>query len=44
MVIALRTADYREQVPTMLKSLDEHQGSQPRYLGWAWHCYNDLLK
>jgi hypothetical protein len=44
MVIALRTADYREQVPTMLKCLDERQGSQPRYLGWAWHCYNDLLK
>jgi hypothetical protein len=44
MVVALRTADYREQLPTMLKSLDEHQGSQPRYLGWAWHCYNDLLK
>jgi hypothetical protein len=44
MVIALRTADYREQLPAMLQSLSAHQGSQPHYLGWAWHCYNDLLK
>ena len=44
MIIALRTADYREQLPAMLKSLEEHQGAQPHYLGWAWHCYNDLLK
>jgi hypothetical protein len=44
MVIALRTADYRDQLPAMLKSLGEHQGPHPHYLGWAWHCYNDLLK
>ena len=44
MVIALRTADYREQLPAMLKTLDERQGVNPRYLGWARHCYNDLLK
>jgi hypothetical protein len=44
MVIALRTADYREQLPAMLKTLDERQHANPRYAGWARHCYNDLLK
>lgn len=44
MVIALRTADYREKMATMLKSLDEGQGAQPHYLGWARHCYNDELQ
>jgi hypothetical protein len=44
MVIALRTADYREQIPAMLQTLDDRQGANPRYLGWARHCYNDLLK
>ena len=44
MVIGLRTADYREQLPAMLKSVEVHQGPQAHYLGWARHCYNDLLK
>jgi hypothetical protein len=44
MVIALRTADYRERLPAMLQTLDERQHANARYLGWAWHCYNDLLK
>lgn len=42
MVVALRTADYGEQLPAMLKTLDERQRANPHYLGWAWHCYNDL--
>lgn len=44
MVVALRTADYRDQIPDMLKTLDERRSASPRYLGWAWHCYNDVLK
>jgi len=43
MVIALRTKDYGESLQDMLKSLDEHQIANSRYLGWARHCYNDLL-
>ncbi|MDR3406835.1 MAG: hypothetical protein P4L99_30400 [Chthoniobacter sp.] len=41
MVIALRTPDYRERLPEMLKTLDERQSANPRYLGWALHAYND---
>jgi len=44
MIIGLRTPDYRDKLPSMLKSLDERQSAQPHYLGWAWHCYNDQLK
>ena len=44
MVIALRTADYRERLPAMLQTLEERQSANPRYLGWARHCYNDLVK
>ncbi|MEP6667718.1 MAG: acetylxylan esterase [Chthoniobacter sp.] len=44
MSIALRTADYRERLPEMLKTLDERQNANPHYLGWASHCYNDHLK
>jgi hypothetical protein len=43
MVIGLRTADYREHMAEMLKSLDARQGTNARYAGWAWHCYNDLV-
>jgi hypothetical protein len=44
MVIALRTPDYLEALPAMLQALDETNGSNRRYLGWAVHSYNDLLK
>jgi len=44
MIIALRTPDYREHLPEMLKTLDERQSANPHYLGWASHCYNDHLK
>jgi hypothetical protein len=41
--IALRTPDYRDLLPTMLKTLDEMLRGNPRYLGWARHSYNDTL-
>jgi hypothetical protein len=44
MVIALRTPDYGELIPQMLKALDEANRGNPNYLGWARHSYNDYLK
>ena len=43
MSIALRTADYRDLLPSMLKTLDQTLGANPHYLGWARHSYNDTL-
>jgi len=43
MVIGLRTPDYGEQLPRMLKSLDGSNGRNPHYAGWARHSYNDSL-
>ncbi len=44
MVIGLRTPDYEDLLPAMLKSLDDAYGGNPHYLGWARHSYNDYLK
>jgi hypothetical protein len=44
MAIALRTPDYGELLPQMLKKLDDANRGNPRYLGWAWHAYGDYLK
>jgi hypothetical protein len=44
MAIALRTPDYGELLPQMLKKLDDANGANPYYLGWARHSYNDYLK
>jgi hypothetical protein len=44
MSIALRTLDYGDRLPGMLKTLDDAFGANPRYLGWARHSYNDHLK
>ena len=44
MVIALRTPDYGELLPQMLKKLDDANRTNPHYLGWARHSYNDSLK
>jgi hypothetical protein len=41
--IALRTPDYGELLPAMLKTLDDTFRQNPRYLGWARHSYNDML-
>jgi hypothetical protein len=43
MVIALRTPDYGELLPQMLKKLDDANRANPHYLGWARHSYNDTL-
>jgi hypothetical protein len=44
MVIALRTPDYGDLLPQMLKKLDDANRANPHYLGWARHSYNDYLK
>ncbi len=44
MAIALRTPDYGELLPQMLKALDEADRTNPHYLGSARHSYNDVLK
>jgi hypothetical protein len=44
MAIALRTPDYGDLLPQMLKALDEANRTNPHYLGWARHSYNDHLK
>jgi len=43
MAIALRTPDYEALLPQMLEKLDESNGANPHYLGWARHSYNDAL-
>jgi hypothetical protein len=43
MVIALRTPDYDDLLPQMLKKIDDANHSNPHYLGWARHSYNDHL-
>jgi hypothetical protein len=44
MAIALRTPDYGDLLPSMLKRLDEANHGNPHYLGWARHSYNDSLQ
>jgi hypothetical protein len=44
MVIALRTPDYGDLLPQMLKTLDDANRTNPHYAGWARHSYNDHLK
>lgn len=44
MSIALRTPDYADSLPQMLKSLDDAFRTNPHYLGWARHSYNDYLR
>jgi hypothetical protein len=41
--IGLRTPDYADLLPQMLHVLDEANGSNPTYRGWARHSYNDVL-
>ncbi len=42
MAIALRTPDYGELLPAMLKVVEETNHANPNYLGWARHSYNDV--
>ena len=44
MAVALRTPDYGDLLPDMLKSLDDAHHSNAHYLGWGRHSYNDYLK
>ena len=44
MAIALRTPDYGELLPQVLKVLDDANRANPYYLGWARHSYNDFLQ
>jgi hypothetical protein len=39
MAIALRTTDYGELLAQMLKKIDDVNGANPRYRGWAWEAY-----
>jgi len=41
LVIGLRTPDYGALLPQMLQVLDDANGSNPHYLGWARHSYDD---
>jgi uncharacterized cupredoxin-like copper-binding protein len=43
MAIGLRTPDYESRLPDMLKILEQTSRSNPHYLGWAWHSYNDAV-
>jgi hypothetical protein len=43
MVIGLRTPDYGDQLPAMLKAMDAANSGNPHYLGSARHAYNDVL-
>jgi hypothetical protein len=39
--IGLRTLDYGQQTPNMLKVIQDTLSGNPHYLGWAWQSYND---
>jgi hypothetical protein len=43
MAIALRTPDYGDLLPQMLRRLDDENRGNPHYLGWARHSYNDAI-
>jgi hypothetical protein len=42
--IGLRTPDYLQQLPEMLKVIQDTLIANPHYLGWAWHSYNDVTQ
>jgi hypothetical protein len=44
LAIGLRTPDYQQQLPGMLKTVQDTLAANPHYLGWAWHSYNDTLE
>jgi hypothetical protein len=44
LIIGLRTPDYGELLPQMLKTLDDANATNPHYQGSARHSYNDALK
>jgi len=44
LAIGLRTADYQQQLPDMLKVVQGTLAANPHFLGWAWHSYNDVTE
>jgi hypothetical protein len=42
LAIGLRTADYQQQLPDMLRLVQDTLAANPHFLGWAWHSYNDV--
>jgi len=44
MAIALRTPDYEQLLPQVLKAVDEANEANPHYLGWVRHSYNDATQ
>ncbi|HTZ56677.1 MAG TPA: hypothetical protein VMB49_01205 [Acidobacteriaceae bacterium] len=43
LAIGLRYPDYQQQLPAMLKTVQDAFSGNPHYLGWAWHSYNDVM-
>jgi hypothetical protein len=43
LAIGLRNPDYQQQLPNMLKVVQDTLSRNPHYLGWAWHSYNDVM-
>jgi hypothetical protein len=43
MAVGLRTPDYGERLAAMLRMVEEANGANSHYLGWARHSYNDVL-
>ncbi len=43
LAIGLRTPDYQQQLPDMLKVVQDTLAGNPHFLGWAWHSYNDVM-
>jgi len=41
LAIGLRTADYQQQLPGMLKVVQDTLAANPHFLGWALHSYSD---
>jgi hypothetical protein len=44
LAIGLRTPDYHQQLPDMLKVVQDTLSANPHFLGWAWHSYNDVTQ
>jgi hypothetical protein len=44
LAMGLRTADYQQQLPDMLKVVQSTFAANPHFLGWAWHSYNDVTE
>ena len=44
LAIGLRTADYQQQLPDMLKVVQDTLAGNPHFLGSAWHSYNDVTE